>query len=74
MWLAFTACNPVIGVTLQHYRPDEDGLRRRWEIPDAWRMTGQMPFGRVAGPAWDKDTRADDELIRVYGAISTLKI
>ncbi len=46
-----------LGASLQHYHPliDED-VRKEWSIPDSWRLTAQMPFGKplyVPGPRDD---------------------
>ncbi|MCH5329588.1 MAG: nitroreductase family protein [Alistipes sp.] len=35
-----------MGASLQHYNPIiDDKVRQRWNLPDHWRLTAQMPFG-----------------------------
>lgn len=53
-------------MTLQHYYPSIDEVRRRWGAPERWKMTGQMPFGEVMGVPVGKVLKGDDELVRVF--------
>jgi len=66
VWLAFTEASGQLGITLQHYYPDMVEVRRKWEIPDSWAMTGQMPFGRIVSPPIEKSHIHETDLIRVY--------
>ena len=66
VWLALTSESEHFGITLQHYYPDIGKMRGRWDIDEKWVMTGQMPFGRIAGPAKDKTFRPDHELVRAF--------
>ena len=59
------AC-PSLGLSLQHYYPDLAEMRSRWDIPDHWTMTGQMPFGTAMGKPADKSFRPDQELVAVF--------
>ena len=38
------------GASLQHYNPLIDNeVRKRWSLPEEWRLIAQMPFGTPAG-------------------------
>ena len=43
------------GASLQHYNPLIDKeVRERWDLPAAWRLIAQMPFGTPAGEPQEK--------------------
>ncbi|WP_110928518.1 nitroreductase family protein [Bacillus massiliglaciei] len=56
-----------LGATLQHYNPliDED-VKAEWGIPDSWKLIAQMPFGKPAAPAGEKDFQPIEERVKVY--------
>ncbi|MRX73732.1 nitroreductase [Bacillus lacus] len=53
-----------LGASLQHYNPliDED-VRAEWNLPDSWKLIAQMPFGKPAAPAGDKEFMPLDERV-----------
>ena len=43
------------GASLQHYNPLIDNeVRKRWSLPEEWRLIAQMPFGTPAGEPGEK--------------------
>ena len=54
------------GASLQHYNPLIDNeVRKRWSLPEEWRLIAQMPFGTPAGEPGEKTFKPLDERIRV---------
>jgi predicted oxidoreductase (fatty acid repression mutant protein) len=55
------------GASLQHYNPliDEE-VRKAWDLPESWKLTAQMPFGRPTAPAGDKEFQPLDARVRVF--------
>ncbi len=54
IWTALAEQN--IGASLQHYNPLVDGaVRRTFNVPAAWKLVAQMPFGGIARPPAEKD-------------------
>lgn len=46
VWTALEAAG--LGASLQHYNPLIDQkVREAWNVPESWRLLGEMPFGRV---------------------------
>lgn len=45
-----------LGASLQHYNPliDEE-VRKAWNIPQSWKLVGQMPFGKPLGGPGEKE-------------------
>jgi predicted oxidoreductase (fatty acid repression mutant protein) len=41
-------------------------IRAEWDIPESWRMTGQMPFGKIMAEPKAKDLRRNGELVKVF--------
>ena len=56
-----------LGASLQHYNPliDEE-LRKTWNLPESWKLTGQMPFGKPTAPAGDKDFQPLEARVKVF--------
>ncbi|WP_100332247.1 nitroreductase family protein [Bacillus xiapuensis] len=55
------------GATLQHYNPlIDDKVREQWQVPENWTLIAQMPFGKPAAPAGDKEFQPLDERVKVY--------
>lgn len=55
------------GVSLQHYNPlIDDEVRKTWNIPDSWKLIGQMPFGKVAGEPNVKEFEPLENRIKIY--------
>ncbi|MDQ0207806.1 nitroreductase family protein [Alkalicoccobacillus murimartini] len=55
------------GATLQHYNPlvDED-VKKEWHVPASWKLRAQMPFGKPAAPAGEKEFSSLEERVKVY--------
>lgn len=64
-WLALTENG--MGASLQHYNPlIDDQVAAAFNIPDAWRLRAQMPFGEILAVPSNKDTIADDERFKYF--------
>ena len=45
-----------VGANIQHYNPVIDAaVAELFDVPQAWRLVAQMPFGGIAAPAGEKD-------------------
>lgn len=65
VWISLEA--EGLGASLQHYNPliDEE-VRKSWNLPESWKLTAQMPFGKPAAPAGDKEFQPLDARVRLY--------
>lgn len=55
------------GASLQHYNPLIDNeVRKRWQLPGAWRLIAQMPFGLPAGEPQEKSFEPLETRIQVF--------
>ncbi|HZG73828.1 MAG TPA: nitroreductase family protein [Chondromyces sp.] len=55
------------GATLQHYNPlIDDEVKKEWGIPESWKLTAQMPFGKPVAPAGDKDFKPLEERVKIF--------
>lgn len=55
------------GASLQHYNPLIDKeVRERWDLPAAWRLIAQMPFGAPGGEPQEKSFKPWEERIRIF--------
>lgn len=65
IWYQFTEAE--IGASLQHYNPliDEE-VKRVWNIPDSWKLTAQMPFGKIESGAEDKQFNDLKDRIKIF--------
>lgn len=55
-----------LGVNLQHYNPlIDEKVKTEWEIPEKWKLLGQMPFGKPLAPADEKGFIAIEERVKV---------
>ena len=55
------------GVSLQHYNPLIDNeVKKEWNIPDEWKLLGQMPFGKPTGEPLEKQFKPLEERIKVF--------
>lgn len=55
------------GASLQHYNElIEADVKKEWNIPDNWKLIGQMPFGKPAAPPDAKQFKPLEERIRMY--------
>lgn len=56
-----------LGVSLQHYNElIEEEVKKQWDIPEQWKMIGQMPFGKPTAPADSKEFFSLEERIKVF--------
>ncbi len=69
-YIVWTALSEVgLGATLQHYSElIEDKVKESWNLPSAWRLIAQMPFGRPTAPANEKEFAPIDERVKIFGA------
>ncbi|ORY21529.1 nitroreductase family protein [Naematelia encephala] len=65
IWLALDISG--LGLTLQHYQPSLAAIREKWGVPESWTMTGQMPFGSLAGLPVEKNFKHRVEIMTVFG-------
>ncbi|MFC4651385.1 nitroreductase family protein [Lactococcus nasutitermitis] len=60
---AWTALSEIgLGANLQHYNPlIDEAVAKEWNIPENWKLRGQLVFGSIEAPAGDKTFVEDDE-------------
>ncbi|WP_019241264.1 MULTISPECIES: nitroreductase family protein [Bacillus] len=64
IWTAFAA--EGLGASLQHYNPlIDDEVKQQFAIPTSWKLLAQMPFGKVAAPAGEKQFTEVKERVKV---------
>ena len=57
-----------LGASLQHYNElIEDAVKKRWDLPQNWKLIAQMPFGTVCDAPGDKDFLPMETRLRVLG-------
>jgi len=57
-----------MGASLQHYNPLVDGwVRERFDLPASWKLTAEMPFGKIAAPAGEKEFLPLEGRFKVFG-------
>ncbi len=55
------------GVSLQHYNElIEADVKKEWNIPDSWKIIGQMPFGKPTAEPSEKEFKPLEERIKVF--------
>ncbi|WP_203362884.1 nitroreductase family protein [Bacillus sp. REN10] len=55
------------GATLQHYNPlIDEQVRTKWNVPANWKLIAQMPFGKPAAPAGDKEFQPINERVKLF--------
>ncbi|CCM04128.1 uncharacterized protein FIBRA_06289 [Fibroporia radiculosa] len=66
LWTAFQM--EGLGASLQHYNPLIDQkVKSEWNVPMAWNLIAQMPFGTPTAPPLDKDFIPIEQRVMVYG-------
>lgn len=56
-----------LGVSLQHYNPLIDqAVKQEWNIPPAWKLIAQMPFGKPIAAPGDKEFQPLEERVKLY--------
>jgi predicted oxidoreductase (fatty acid repression mutant protein) len=57
-----------VGASLQHYNPLVDAwVHERLDLPSSWKLTAEMPFGRILAPAGAKDFSPLEGRLSVLG-------
>ena len=65
VWTAFA--EQGIGASLQHYNPViDEAVRAAWNLPDSWKLSAQMPFGKPIAEPGEKEFLPLDQRVRVY--------
>jgi predicted oxidoreductase (fatty acid repression mutant protein) len=65
IWTALEA--EGLGASLQHYSPlVDDAVRAAWNVPKAWQMVAQMPFGKPTMPPGEKEFESLDERVWTF--------
>ncbi|MFT8347572.1 nitroreductase family protein [Clostridium saccharoperbutylacetonicum] len=55
------------GASLQHYNElIVDDVKKEWDIPDKWKLVGQMPFGKPVADPSAKEYQPLENRIRVF--------
>ncbi len=66
VWLLLAENN--IGANIQHYSPLIDaGVAKEWNIPESWKLHGQMPFGSIVASPDVKENLDGEERFKVFG-------
>lgn len=56
-----------LGASLQHYNPLIDReVKRQWDVPDAWKLIAQMPFGIPTAQPDEKEFNAIEDRVKVF--------
>jgi uncharacterized protein len=57
-----------MGASLQHYNPlVDEWVGKRFDLPASWKLTAEMPFGKIASPAGEKEFLPLEGRFRVFG-------
>ncbi|WP_207918109.1 MULTISPECIES: nitroreductase family protein [unclassified Paenibacillus] len=65
IWMALEA--EGLGVNLQHYNPlIDERVKAEWNLPESWKLTAQMPFGKPSALAGEKKFNSIQERIKVF--------
>jgi len=65
VWVALA--QEGLGASLQHYHPlIDDEVRKEWHLPESWKLTAQMPFGKPLSSPGEKDHMAMEERLKVF--------
>ncbi|SFC29267.1 nitroreductase family protein [Clostridium uliginosum] len=55
------------GASLQHYNElIENDVKKEWNIPDNWKLIGQMPFGKPTAEPKEKEYQPLEERVKVF--------
>ena len=55
------------GASLQHYNPlIDEKVKAEWDIPAAWQLEAQMPFGKPTAPAGEKEFKPLEERLKWF--------
>lgn len=65
VWTALEA--EGLGATLQHYNPlIDEQVQKEYDVPATWKLIAQMPFGKPAAPAGEKQFQPIEERVKVF--------
>lgn len=60
VWTALAEIN--VGANLQHYNPViDEAVAKEWNIPDSWKLRGQLVIGSIEEPAGEKEYMSDED-------------
>ena len=55
------------GVSLQHYNEIiEEKVKKKWNLPDNWKLVAQMPFGKPISEPGEKEYAPLEERIKIF--------
>ncbi len=56
-----------LGASLQHYHPlIDEAVRKEWGLPESWKLTAQMPFGKPISAPEEKDHEPMEKRLKVF--------
>ncbi|MEA4826319.1 MAG: nitroreductase family protein [Clostridium sp.] len=56
-----------LGASLQHYNPlIDDEVKKKWNIPDNWKLIAEMPFGKPTAAPEEKNFQPLEERVKVF--------
>lgn len=56
-----------LGASLQHYNElIENDVKKEWNIPENWKLIGQMPFGKPTAEPNEKEFKPLEDRIKVF--------
>ena len=56
-----------LGASLQHYNPLIDNrVRRRWNLPESWRLIARLPFGAPLEAPSEKTSEPLEKRVRIF--------
>ena len=56
-----------LGASLQHYNElIENDVKKEWNIPENWKLIGQMPFGKPTSEPNEKEFKPLEDRIKVF--------
>lgn len=65
VWIALES--EGLGASLQHYNPLIDqAVKEQWDIPDRWKLTAQMPFGKMISMPDEKPQLPVEERVIIF--------
>lgn len=65
IWTELTEAG--LGASLQHYNPlIDDQVKAQWNLPDKWKLLGQMPFGKPMAAPEEKEFLPINSRVKVF--------
>lgn len=56
-----------LAASLQHYNPlIDDEVKKNWNLPESWKLSAQMPFGKPTAPAGEKGFLPVDTRVKIF--------